>query len=214
MLKQPIYSRRVLLYLIISFSPVYLIDAGEEKNKFPEKLFKLLLLLPCVLYVDCWKGGSRAAERTLKTLSVILFLPIGYIYIFRDFWNMPSGCRPGVRSWFSSSFPPSSLQERKTGFSLFYLYIHPFFPSYSFSNAPGPPMEQPRATGGKKMARGALRLFSSTFFSLYLRRRQRRKKSPNPTLPRPGPPKWRKRRREVVVEEEKRNNLPEARTHV
>lgn len=75
-------------------------------------------------------------------------------------------------------------------------------------------MEQPRATGGKKMARGALRLFSSTFFSLYLRRRQRRKKSPNPTLPRPGPPKWRKRRREVVVEEEKRNNLPEARTHV
>jgi hypothetical protein len=127
MLKQPIYSRRVLLYLIISFSPVYLIDAGEEKNKFPEKLFKLLLLLPCVLYVDCWKGGSRAAERTLKTLSVILFLPIGYIYIFRDFWNMPSGCRPGVRSWFSSSFPPSSLQERKTGFSLiFFIFIRSF----------------------------------------------------------------------------------------
>jgi hypothetical protein len=63
-------------------------------------------------------------------------------------------------------FSPLKSSRKKNWFLSHFLYIHPFFPSYSFSNAPGPPMEQPRATGGKKMARGALRLFSSTFFSL------------------------------------------------
>lgn len=128
MLKQPIYSRRVLLYLIISFSPVYLIDAGEEKNKFPEKLFKLLLLLPCVLYVDCWKGGSRAAERTLKTLSVILFLPIGYIYIYSGTFEIcPQGVVPASVLDFLLLFPPQVFKKEKlVSLSFIFIFIRSF----------------------------------------------------------------------------------------
>jgi hypothetical protein len=81
-------------------------------------------------------------------------------------------------------FSPLKSSRKKNWFLSHFLYIHPFFPSYSFSNAPGPPMEQPRATGGKKMARGALRLFSSTFFSLSISDDDNDEKSrPTPLYP-------------------------------
>jgi hypothetical protein len=84
---------------------------GRGKKQISRKAF---LAAVCVLYVDCWKGGSRAAERTLKTLSVILFLPIGYIYIYSGTFEIcPRGVVPASVLDFLLLFPPQVFKIEK-----------------------------------------------------------------------------------------------------